>query len=112
MRYPGGMVHVIVTMQVAPGRMEQFLAVARELGPLVRAEAGCLRYDYTVDTPSPLSIQEPLDDHRVTLIEQWESAAALAAHLQAPHMKQYGPALAELRSGAVTARVTRPLGDA
>ena len=106
------MIHVIVTMQVAPGRLEQFLAAARELGPLVRAEAGCRRYDYTVDTPSPLAIQEPLDDHRITLIEEWESPAALAAHLQAPHMKQYGPTLAELRTGAVTARVTRPIDDA
>lgn len=105
------MVHVIVTMRVAPGRMEQFLAAARELAPLVRAEAGCLRYDYTVDTPSPLPIQEPPDEQRVTLIEQWESAAALAAHLQAPHMKQYGPAMAALRTGNVTARVTRPIGD-
>ena len=103
------MVHVIVTMQVAAGRMEEFIAAARGLAALVRAEAGCLQYDYTVDTASPLPIQEPLDDHRVTLIERWESAAALEAHLQAPHMKQYGPTLAALRTGGVTARVTRPL---
>ena len=105
------MVHVIVTMQVAAGRLEEFRAVARELAPLVRSEAGCLRYEYTVDTPSPLSIQEPIDDHRVTLIEEWESAAALADHTAAPHMKQYGPALAAVRTGAVSARVTRPLND-
>ncbi len=103
------MVHVIVTMQVEPGRMDEFISVARELAPLVRAETGCLRYDYTVDTPSPLAIQEPIDDHRVTLIEQWESDDALAAHTRAPHMKEHGPALAALRTGAVSARVTRPL---
>ena len=89
--------------------MAEFLAVARELAALVRAEAGCLRYEYTVDTPSPLSIQEPIDEHRVTLIEQWESGAALELHTRAPHMKEYGPLLAALRSGAVSARVTRPL---
>ena len=105
------MVHVIVTMQVEAGRMAEFRDLAHELAALVRAEAGCLRYEYTVDTPSPLAIAEPIDDHRVTLIEQWESDAALAAHTRAPHMKQYGPALAALRSGAVSARVTRPLVD-
>ena len=92
--------------------MAEFLNVACKLAPLVRAEKGCLRYDYTVDTPSPLAIQEPIDDHRVTLIEQWETAEALAAHTRAPHMKEHGPALAALRTGAVSARVTRPLaGD-
>ena len=105
------MIHVIVTMQVEAGRMAEFLAVARELAALVRAEAGCLRYEYTVDTPSPLAIQEPIDEHRVTLIEQWESDAALEAHTRAPHMKEYGPMLAALRTGAVSARVTRPLID-
>ena len=105
------MVHVIVTMQVEAGRMAQFRDLARELAALVRAEAGCLRYDYTVDTPSPLAIQEPIHDHRVTLIEQWESDAALAAHTRASHMQEYGPRLAALRRGAVSARVTRPLPD-
>ena len=103
------MVHVIVTMQVEAGRLPEFREVARELAALVRAEAGCLRYEYTVDVPSPLAIQEPIDDHRITLIEQWKSDAALEAHTRAPHMKEYGPALAALRSGAVSARVTRPL---
>ncbi len=105
------MLHVIVSMTVEPGRLDEFLAVARQLAPMVQAERGCLRYEYTVDTASPLPIQEPVEDHRITLIEQWESTAALAAHLQAPHMKQYGPRIAELRTGAVTARVTRPIDD-
>ena len=106
------MIHVIVTMNIAPGRLDEFLVLARELGALVNAEAGCVRYEYTVDTPSPLPIQEPIDEHRVTLIEQWESTAVLAAHLQAPHMKEHGPAMNALRSGAVTARVTRSIAVA
>jgi quinol monooxygenase YgiN len=103
------MLHVIVTMHVKPGRLEEFLVLARALGKLAEAEAGCVRYQYTVDTPSPLSIQDPVDPHRVTLIEQWESPATLATHLQAPHMKQYGPPMNELRTGGLTARVTRPI---
>ena len=103
------MLHVIVTMNIKPGRLDDFLALARQLAPLVHAEQGCIRYDYTLDTASPLSIQGEIDDHRVTLIEQWESPAALAAHLQAPHMKQFGPAMGALRTGEVSARVTRPI---
>ena len=103
------MLHVIVTMTIKLGRLDEFLTLARQLAPLVHAEKGCIRYEYTLDTASPLSIQGAIDDHRVTLIEQWESAAALADHLQAPHMKQYGPAMGALRTGAVAARVTRPI---
>ena len=103
------MLHVIVSMNIKPGRLDDFLVLARQLAPLVHAEEGCIRYEYTLDTTSPLSIQGAVEDHRVTLIEQWDSAAALAAHLQAPHMKQYGPAMGALREGDVTARVTRPI---
>lgn len=106
------MLHVLVTMTIKPGRLDDFLALARQLAPLVHAEEGCIRYEYTVDTTSPLPIQGAIDDHRVTLIEQWESPVTLAAHLQAPHMKQYGPAMGALRTGEVTARVTRPIDGA
>jgi quinol monooxygenase YgiN len=99
-------------MTIKQGRLDDFLALARQLAPLVQAEQGCIRYEYTLDTASPLPIQGPIDDHRITLIEQWESAAALAAHLQAPHMKQYGPAMGALRTGDVGAQVTRPIDGA
>lgn len=43
----------------------------------VRAEDGCLQYDYH------LSCEEA---DTVVLLEKWQSAAALQAHLAQPHM--------------------------
>ena len=52
---------------------------------LVRAEDGCIQYDYT------LSLEEP---DTVVLLEKWRDSDALAAHMQQPHMET----LKELKS--------------
>jgi quinol monooxygenase YgiN len=82
------MIHVIATIQTAPGRRGDFLAAFRELVPLVRAEAGCLEYGPAVDLDTPVSSQ-PARADVVTVLEKWESVAALEAHLAAPHMSRY-----------------------
>ena len=43
------MIHVIATIETAPGRREAFLAAFQELVPDVRAEKGCLEYGPAVD---------------------------------------------------------------
>jgi quinol monooxygenase YgiN len=98
------MIHILVTMMVKEGGMEEFLRLCGRLRPLVLAEKGCLAYDYARDIASPLSIQEPLDRNRVTLVEKWESLDALKAHLATAHMKESGPAMNALRE-SVVARV-------
>ena len=98
------MVHVLVTMMIKDGRMKEFLALGEKLRSLVLAERGCKAYDYTREVASPLSIQEPVDPNRITLIERWESLEALKAHMDVRHMKEFGPKMAELRS-SVVARV-------
>ncbi len=100
------MIHLIVTMTIKAGAMPEFLRVARELAGTVRREAGCAGYEFTTDIRSPLAIQEPVQENRVTLIEKWESLEALAAHLNTPHMKEAGPRMDALREG-ITIRVTR-----
>ena len=54
------MIHVLATIEVAPGRREEFLAAFQELVPDVRAEKGCLEYGPAIDlattvggSPSP-----------------------------------------------------------
>jgi quinol monooxygenase YgiN len=81
------MIHVIATIEVAPGR--RVVAEFHRLVPLVRAEAGCLEYSPSVDVPSGLASQVPLRDNVVTVVEQWESLDALRAHTAAPHMLEY-----------------------
>ena len=105
------MIHVIVTSIIQPGSLDQYLQLARQLAPLVEAEEGCRRYRYTLETDSPIEIQEPVEAHRVTLLEEWESMAHLSAHLQAPHMKEHGPAMAALRD-SVEIRVTADIEGA
>lgn len=102
------MLRIIVTMKIKEGRMPEFLALCRELRPLVLKEAGCLAYDYTREISSPLGIQEPIEPDRVTLLESWESLDALKAHMETPHMKAAGPKMKDLRS-SVVARVLEPI---
>ena len=93
------MIHVIATIELAPGKREAFLEEFRKLIPLVRAEAGCLEYGAAVDTPSGLSIQIPERANVVTVVEKWESVEALLAHSQAPHMAAYRPKVKDLVRG-------------
>jgi quinol monooxygenase YgiN len=91
-------------MMIKDGRMEEFLSLCEKLRPLVLAEKGCHGYDYTREIASPLSMQEPTDSNRITLVERWDSLEALRAHGEAPHMKEIGSKMKDLRS-SVIARV-------
>ncbi|MEX2308661.1 MAG: putative quinol monooxygenase [Pirellulales bacterium] len=83
------MIHVIATVHTAAGRRDDFLAAFREVVPLVRAESGCLEYGPAVDLEAPIGGQPPIRDEVVTVIEKWDSLAALQDHLAAPHMLRY-----------------------
>ena len=79
------MIHVIATVRVKPGRLEDLLKLMKSVAAAVRAEKGCIRYIPTVDIASGLPPQV-LDANLVTLIEAWESLEALRNHLKTPHM--------------------------
>lgn len=83
------MIHVIATIEVAPGKRDAFLAEFHRLMPRVHAEAGCLEYGPTVDAPANLAVPTPMRDNVVVIVEKWESLDALRAHLGADHMKEY-----------------------
>lgn len=101
------MIHIVVTMIVKAGRLPDFLAECEKLRPLVLAEQGCIEYVYTRDIASPLGIQETINSNRITLVEKWESLAALQVHTEQAHMKEFGPRIQAMRE-SVTARVTEP----
>ncbi len=71
----------LVTYTAKAGRRETFLRAlaARGLPETIRAEDGCLQYDYY------LSIENGDD---ILLLERWSSAEAQQAHLKQPHMAQ------------------------
>ena len=83
------MIHVLATIELAPGVREQFLAEFRKIVPLVLAEQGCLEYGPTIDFPTAISAQIPLRENVATIVEKWASLADLERHLTAPHMVEY-----------------------
>ena len=91
------MICVIATIQVAAGRRDDLLALFRPLMPKVRAEQGCIEYAAMIDTRSGLAAQDPIRDNTLVVIEKWESAAALKAHLKTLHMAEYFQKAEELR---------------
>jgi quinol monooxygenase YgiN len=54
--------------------------------PKVLAEQGCIEYAPMVDLPNAMT---PLRENVVTMVEKWESLAALEAHLASPHMAEF-----------------------
>ena len=83
------MIHVIATVDLAPGTRGKFLAEFRRVMPDVRAEAGCIEYGPAIDAKTDIPIQFKVGADRVVVIEKWETVAALKAHGVAPHMQAY-----------------------
>lgn len=90
------MIHVIATIELHPGRRDDFLREFHRIVPPVLAEQGCLEYGPTVDVDTGLSAQLPLRADVVTIVEKWESLEALKAHLVAPHMVEYRPRVKDM----------------
>ena len=101
------MVHVVATIEVAPGKRADLLAEFAKLVPLVRAEDGCVEYGAAVDLPTPIPVQVPSRPDVVVVIEKWASLDALQAHLRAPHMAAYRQRVAGLVA-KVTLQVLQP----
>lgn len=102
------MIHVIAAIEVAPGQRDAFLDEFRRIVPLVRAEQGCIDYGPAVDVATGFSAQVPVRDNVVTVVERWESLAALEAHMQAPHMTAYRVRVKDLVKG-VQLQVLHPV---
>ena len=83
------MIHVIATIELAQGRRQAFLEEFHKIVSEVCQEDGCIEYGPTVDVATDLGAQQPVRENVVTVIEKWESIAALKAHMSAPHMQQY-----------------------
>lgn len=101
------MIHVLATIETAPGKRDEFLEEFHKLMPQVHAEKGCLEYGPACDTFANIPAQPPLRGNVVTVIEKWESLEALHAHLAAPHMIAYRNKVKDFVAG-VTIHVLAP----
>lgn len=95
------MIHVIATIEIQPGKRAAFLAEFHKIVAPVRAEAGCIAYEPTIDVATAIAAQLPVRPDVVTVVERWESLPALMDHLQAPHMLEYRQRVKELVKGAM-----------
>ena len=80
------MLKVIARNYADPKRLNEILALCRELVELTRQEKGCISYGVYQDTGHP---------ELLTMIEEWESRAALDAHLHSAHFARLVPQLGE-----------------
>ncbi|MCU0704470.1 MAG: antibiotic biosynthesis monooxygenase [Fimbriiglobus sp.] len=101
------MIHVLATIDIAPGKRAEFLTHFAWVTPLVRAEAGCIEYGAAVDIASGLAVQPPLRPDAVVVVEKWKSLQHLKDHLTAPHMAEYRVRVKELVT-AVSLQVLEP----
>lgn len=101
------MIHVIATIEIADGTRDTFLKHFHDLVPLVLEEDGCLSYGPTVDVKTNFDVQVGPRDNVVTIVEAWESIAALEAHLAAPHMDAYREKVQDIVKG-MTLQVLSP----
>jgi quinol monooxygenase YgiN len=70
-----------VSLQVAPGRLEDFLAAIEENAERTfNDEPGCLYFDVNQDTA---------DDHHFLFYELYVDEEAVAAHRAAPHFARW-----------------------
>ncbi|MBU6295434.1 MAG: antibiotic biosynthesis monooxygenase [Planctomycetes bacterium] len=83
------MIHVIATIELAPGTRGAWLAEFRKIIADVRAEKGCLEYGPAIDAATDIEIQAKIGADKVVVVEKWEDVAALKAHSVTPHMQSY-----------------------
>ena len=81
------MICVIANLETAAGRRDDLLAIFRDLVPQVRAEKGCIEYFPTIDVAA--SFGTSVRQNVLTVVEKWESLAALEAHNRMPHMADF-----------------------
>ena len=75
------MIALVVSVQVVPGRLEEFTAAIGENAERSFAdEPGCLYFDVS---------QDLADDHHFVFYELYADEDAIAAHRAAPHFAQW-----------------------
>jgi quinol monooxygenase YgiN len=84
------MIRVVVLITVKPGRRDELIAAFEANAPTVRAEKGCTEYAAFIDATGLGPFQAKLGPDGGMILETWESAEALNAHIAAPHMIAYG----------------------
>lgn len=100
------MIHVLASITVKEGRVDEFIKIFKANIPNVLAEKGCIEYGPNVDVDSGLELQET-DPRIVTIVEKWECLDDLNAHMTAPHMLTYREKTADMVQG-LSLKILKP----
>ncbi|MCE9520174.1 MAG: antibiotic biosynthesis monooxygenase [Verrucomicrobia bacterium] len=74
------MISLLVTLEIDPARIEHAIECIRVQAEASRQEPGCRRWE----------VSRKLDKENIfTLAELYDDAAALQAHFESPHFKQW-----------------------
>jgi quinol monooxygenase YgiN len=106
--HPPAMIRVIATIEVQPGRRQEFLSAFLSLVPLVLLEPGCLEYSPGIELSSPLPVAVTPRENVVIVAELWRDEASLQAHLDAPHVREFLQRHGHLLRG-MSLQVIRPV---
>jgi quinol monooxygenase YgiN len=98
---PANRIRVVARFAVQKDRIDEFKRLAKQtlVTPTV-GEPGCLEYELCQDEADPT---------RFAMIETWESAEALAAHLAQPSLQGAVGKLAPMASEPPTVQRVRPI---
>ncbi len=78
----GQSLHLIVQYTLFPGKRRAFLDTVESMDLLktVRAEPGCVRYEYYLSSD---------DETHIVLLEEWTDRDHQQLHLKQPHMTEF-----------------------
>ena len=71
-------------------KRDEAIAAALEMAAATQQEEGCISYDFHASLADP---------NLIFIFEEWESAKALKAHFETPHMAEFRAKLPNLVAG-------------
>ena len=90
------MVKIVAKNYIQEGKFDEVVALYKELVEKTRVEEGCIKYEL---------FQDLNDARTVTMIEEWDSMEALAAHEKSEHFTRILPLLKVLMAGDTDFRI-------
>ena len=75
------MIAVVAGITIKAGKFKDYVKCAEKMVAETRKENGCIAYEFCQSASEPL---------KCAMIEKWESRAALDAHMQTAHFKEFG----------------------
>ena len=94
------MIKVIAESTVYLERLDEAIALSKDLVEASLKEPGCLEYGLFQNTENPC---------KLTMVESWEDEAALKRHKETAHVKEIVPKLNAIREIKSVVKVLRPL---